>query len=154
MNKPITALIIGLSALSLTACAEVTQEDVGHVTGGVIGGVLGSHIGHGRGRAVATIAGAVIGSHIGGQVGRSMDKLDRLEMQHALESARTGSESRWSNPDTGNVYTVKPTRTYYRQARNDQPCREYITKAKIGGKMQQIYGTACRQADGSWQVIK
>jgi surface antigen len=33
------------------------------------------------------------------------------------------------------------------------PCREYTLDAKIGGKTEQIYGTACRQADGSWLVV-
>jgi hypothetical protein len=34
-----------------------------------------------------------------------------------------------------------------------QECREYATTAEIGGRMQRVIGTACRQPDGSWQVI-
>ena len=71
-------------------------------------------------------------------------------MQRALETAPIGRSVNWSNPDNGNRYTVKPTRTYYH---DQQPCREYITKAIIGGKTERIYGKACRQADGSWRVM-
>jgi surface antigen len=71
-------------------------------------------------------------------------------MQRALETAPTGKSVSWKNPDNGNKYTVKPTRTYYSK---DQPCREYVTHALIGGKKEQIYGKACRQADGSWKVM-
>lgn len=34
------------------------------------------------------------------------------------------------------------------------PCREYYMTANIGGKKEQVYGTACRQADGSWKIEK
>ena len=33
------------------------------------------------------------------------------------------------------------------------PCREYTIDAIIGGKTEQIYGTACRQSDGSWKTV-
>ncbi len=31
-------------------------------------------------------------------------------------------------------------------------CREFTRDIQIGGKVQQGYGTACRQPDGSWKV--
>ncbi|KPK40991.1 MAG: hypothetical protein AMJ69_00270 [Gammaproteobacteria bacterium SG8_47] len=55
----------------------------------------------------------------------------------------------WRNPDTGNGYTVTPTKTYETAA---GPCREYTIDAIIGGSTEKIYGTAGRQADGSWKV--
>ena len=39
-------------------------------------------------------------------------------------------------------------------ATNGQPfCREYTQTVKIGNTLQKGYGTACMQADGSWQVM-
>jgi surface antigen len=134
----------------LAGCTQVTNEGVGTVGGGVIGGLLGSQFGGGSGKVVAAAGGALIGAMLGGKIGQYMDKQDRMEMQRALETAPTGKDVHWSNPDNGNQYTVRATRTYYN---NQQPCREYITHAMIGGKNQQIHGEACRQADGSWQVI-
>jgi surface antigen len=137
-------------AVLLTGCSQLTNQDVGTVGGGVVGGLLGSQFGSGSGKVAAAAGGAIIGAVLGGKIGQYMDRQDKLEMQRALETAPTGKAVNWSNPDNGNQYSVKPTRTYYS---NDQPCREYITHAVIGGKTQQIYGKACRKADGSWQVV-
>jgi len=32
-------------------------------------------------------------------------------------------------------------------------CREFRQEVHIGGKIEQAYGTACRQPDGSWQMV-
>jgi surface antigen len=45
---------------------------------------------------------------------------------------------------------MTPTNTY---DSGTGPCREYTLDATIGGKTEQIYGTACRQPDGSWKVV-
>jgi surface antigen len=42
-----------------------------------------------------------------------------------------------------------PTNTYDSAT---GPCREYTIDAVIGGKREKVYGTACRQPDGSWSV--
>lgn len=147
--KKLTLTSLSLSML-LVGCVPLTNEDVGTVTGGVVGGLLGSQIGGGSGQVAAAAGGALIGAYLGGQIGKTMDRLDRLEMQRALETAPTGRAVVWSNPDSGIRYTVRPIRTYQRA---NQPCREYTTHALIGGRSQQIYGRACRQADGAWRVV-
>lgn len=149
MMKKLTVVSLSLSFL-LVGCAPLNNEGVGTLSGGVVGGLLGSQFGGGSGRVMAAAGGALVGAYLGGQIGKTMDRQDRLEMQRALETAPTGRAVVWSNPDNGIRYTVQPTRTYYRA---QQPCREYTTKALIGGKMEQIYGKACRQADGSWRVV-
>src|SRR5690606_16529949 len=99
----------------------------------------------------AAAGGALVGAYLGGQIGKSMDKVDRMEMQRALETAPTGRSVNWSNPDSGYRYTVQPTRTYYRER---LPCREYVTSAFIDGRSETIRGSACRQPDGSWHVVR
>lgn len=142
---------VTLSALLvLSGCATPpTKEQTGMVVGGILGGVVGSEIGGGDGRTAAIIIGTLVGSTIGGSVGRSMDETDRLKTAHSLETVRTGVPSSWRNPDTGNQYTVVPTRTY---KASSGPCREYSVDAVIGGKSEELTGTACRQADGSWKT--
>ena len=129
------------------------------VIGGVLGGVVASEIfggsGYGRGYhrtapTAAIIAGTIVGAAIGGAVGHSMAETDRLKTAAALETVRTGVPSTWRNPDTGNQYAVTPTRTYDTAS---GPCREYTIDAAIGGKSQKVYGTACRQPDGSWRIV-
>jgi surface antigen len=70
--------------------------------------------------------------------------------QQAFESGRTGQSTEWSNPDTGNSGKVTPTKTY--QLANGQYCRQYTQDIVVGGETHQTHGTACRQADGSWEV--
>jgi surface antigen len=135
-------------ALGMAAC---TNEQSGQVIGGILGGAAGSQVGGGTGKTVATVAGTLAGVMIGGAVGRSMDDTDRLKAAHSLEYNRTNQPSSWHNPDTGIDYTVTPTRTY--QTGGGQYCREYQTDVIVGGKREQAYGTACRQPDGSWQVV-
>lgn len=148
----ITALIFCIGFISLlTSCATPRgdNEAGGMIIGGILGGVLGHEIGSGHGRTAATVIGTLIGTTIGGNVGRSMDKTDRLNVARSLETVRTGVGTTWRNPDTGYQYRVVPTSTF---EVNNTPCREYTVDATIGGKTEQIYGTACRQADGSWKV--
>ena len=145
-----TKIACVLFCVLLTSCAELTHEDVGTVTGGVVGGLLGSQFGGGGGKIAAAAGGALLGAIIGGSIGKSMDRQDRMMVANALEKAPTGKDVHWTNPDTGNSYDMRATRTYYVR---EQPCREYTTRAIIGGKSEQIYGKACRKADGSWQVV-
>jgi len=125
------------------------QERAGMVIGGALGGLLGSQVGQGSGRTAAIIVGTLGGAYIGGAIGHSMDETDRIKTAKTLETVRTGVSSSWKNPDTGNSYAVTPTRTF---ETTSGPCREYTIDARIEGRKQQVYGTACRQPDGSWRV--
>ena len=141
----ITSMVVFLSACS----SAPSKQDQGVIIGAIAGGLLGNQVGGGSGRVLATIVGTVAGAAIGGSVGRGMDETDRMNTSIALENVRTGVPSSWSNPDTGYEYVVTPTNTYESES---GPCREYTMDATIGGETEQIYGIACRQADGSWQI--
>lgn len=151
MRATFIAWVVACGGLGLSGCAvPPTQEQSGIVIGGALGGALGSQIGGGHGRTAATVIGTLFGATVGGSIGRSMDDTDRLKVAHTLESVRTGVPSQWRNPDTGNQYTVVPTRTYETAG---TPCREYTVNGRVGGKREKIYGTACRQPDGSWRTV-
>jgi surface antigen len=150
MKRNILSVAVISTFLAVSACTtEPTKQDAGMVIGGILGGVLGSQIGHGDGTTAAIIIGTMLGGAIGGAVGKSMDDTDRLKTAHALETVRTGVPSQWRNPDSGNTYAVVPTKTY---ETSSGPCREYMIDATIGGKLEKVYGTACRQEDGSWKT--
>jgi surface antigen len=146
MKKLLTACILIIATISTISC---TNQDVGTVSGGVLGGLVGSQFGGGSGRAVAIGAGTLIGAYLGGKVGESMDEQDRARMNTALESNRIGQPAYWENSHTGTRYDVVPVRNV--TVSGNQYCREYRTTAIVAGKRQQMYGTACRQPDGSWQ---
>lgn len=145
-TKSMIVTIVAALSLALAGCGTTKQQQ-GHVVGAVIGGVLGSKVGSGSGRIAASIAGTLMGGYIGSNIGRQMDDADRYRAGEVLERNPTNESSSWENPDTGNSYTVTPTRTYYDASR---PCRDYTTEAWIDGQREEVRGTACRQADGSW----
>lgn len=126
------------------------REALGKIIGGVIGGVAGSRIGKGDGKTAATVVGAIVGYVLGGKIGRSMDEADARCTGQVLEHGEDRRPVRWINPDTGAEYTVTPTKTYQADGRH---CREFRTETTVGGKGEELYGTACRQADGSWKMV-
>lgn len=142
--------LIGLTVFMVACSTAPRKEDQGALIGMIVGGIIGHQVGDGSGQAIATMVGTAAGAMIGGSVGRSMDKTDRMYAGAALENVRTGVPSTWVNPDTGYEYTVTPTQTYESA---QGPCREYTLDALIGGNVQQVYGTACRQPDGSWSIV-
>lgn len=128
------------------------KTGIGAALGAAGGGLLGAAAGGG---ATGIAAGVLLGGLLGGATGSVLDDQDRRTAanttQQALESKPSGTTSTWTNPDTGHSGSVTPIRTY--QASNGQYCREYEQSVTIGGKPQKSYGTACRQPDGSWQIV-
>ncbi len=98
----------------------------------------------------ATGAGVLLGAILGIQAMGSMTPADEGCAMQTLERAPEDQTVRWQNPDTNAHYTVTPTRT---TEENGRYCREYTTTVTIGGKLEEAYGRACRQPDGSWQNI-
>jgi len=148
--------VIGASliiATLMTGC-ENPKQAIGALGGGALGGYAGSTIGSGRGRVVATAVGAVAGAFLGGAIGQQLDQADKERAgrtyQAALESSPVGKTATWRNPDSGNCGSITPTRTFQN---GNQYCREYQQTVTVGGRQQQAYGTACRQPDGSWQIM-
>lgn len=128
------------------------RETVGAVLGGAAGGVLGSKVGGGVGRDVAVMTGTVLGVVVGGEIGRWMDDVDQACAAQTLEFAGAERGVEWVDPDNGNMYQVTPTETYLTDS--NRYCREYRAKASVGGSAREVYGTACRHPDGSWQLVK
>jgi surface antigen len=146
-NRLITVSVV---LVLLGGCYTGTKQGIGTATGGALGGFVGSQIGSGSGQLAATAAGAIAGALIGSSVGQSMDDLDRMKAAQALESNRTGYSSNWVNPDSGAHYTMTPTRTYETA---EGHCRDFRTQVEINGRFETVYGTACRQPDGTWKSV-
>jgi surface antigen len=148
----VVIMAIAFSCMSLLGCANMNKQDVGTVGGGVLGGLVGSQFGHGGGQLLAIGVGTLAGAYFGGAIGKSMDDTDRLKMNQALESNAVGQPAYWQNPRSGANYAVTPVKNV--SVDGNRYCREYRSVANIAGKQQQVYGTACRQPDGSWQIVK
>ena len=78
-----------------------------------------------------------------------MDDNDRNRTNQVFETNPTNQASSWRNPDSGNEYTVTPTRTY---TSDSAPCRDYTTEVMIDGRRETATGTACRE-NVTWRVV-
>jgi surface antigen len=126
------------------------RDLLGAVLGGVAGGAIGAGVVKGDNRTVAIVGGTIIGAIIGGVIGGHMDRVDQNCVGQALEHAEDGQQVRWRNPN-GYEYEVEPRRTY--TGTSGQYCREYTTTAVVNGRAERVYGTACRDAAGSWRLV-
>ena len=139
----------------VTEGAGLSKADIGTAAGAIGGGIAGYQFGGGKGKAIATVAGTLLGGALGRSIGGSLDRGDmayyNATSQKALETGQIGQPLPWSNPQTGNSGTVTP-QNYYQTA-NGQYCREYSQAINVGGKTESAYGKACRQPDGSWQIV-
>lgn len=150
MKKFLTVLVL---AFVVSGCASTGQQN-GGLGGAAVGGGIGALLGdaldcHGC-ALIGGLVGAAIGGYTGSEIGKRMDQQDAARTQTAVNALPTGASTSWNNPDTGMQYDVTPTRTYMGQ---DGFCREVtIGQAEIGGQRKEVYGTACRQPDGSWKM--
>lgn len=146
------------AALFLGACASDSgpKQSGGTLIGAGLGALAGSQIGSGSGQLAAVAIGALAGAFVGGEVGKSLDKADKIAMerstQRALETAPSGQSVAWRNPDSGNSGTITPQPAV--QKADGQFCREYQQTIVVAGRSEEAYGTACRQPDGSWKIVK
>jgi surface antigen len=143
--------------ISLAACATNggEKQTLGTLVGAGLGGLAGSQIGSGPGQLAAVGVGVLLGGLLGSEVGKSLDQADQAyaerNAQDTLETAPTGYSSSWTNPDSGHSGSLTPTQTY--STAEGQPCREYRSTVTIDGQTEDVYGTACREPDGSWRFV-
>lgn len=134
----------------------ISKKSVGTIGGAVVGGVLGSKVGGGTGNAIAIGLGTLLGAGLGSSIGESLDRADmqyyHQTSQQAMEVGQPGQAFPWQNPQSGNSGTVTPSNYYQNSA--GQYCREYAQTINVGGSAQSGYGTACRQPDGTWQIVQ
>lgn len=158
-------IALALTASMLTACTEpdgspgkgimnggaLNKTDVGTAAGAIAGGVVGYQFGGGAGQALATVGGALLGGILGNSVGKSLDNADMASYDKASQNAmETGRTQSWRH---GNRYgTVVPHKRYIND--EGQYCREYSQTIVIDGRTHQGHGTACREDDGSWQIVE
>lgn len=125
--------------------------NIGSAIGGIAGAILGNQIGSGSGKTVATVGGAIAGVFVGNSIYQGMQRADELKVARTLESTPSGHTVAWQNPDTGHRYRVTPQPAF--RTGGDRICREYTSWAFIDGYEKQLTGTACRDADGRWQLM-
>jgi surface antigen len=134
---------------------------VGTLVGAGLGGLAGNQFGHGAGRVATTTAGVFIGGAIGNDIGRSADR--------SYPPAVYATAPAYTYP-TGPVYfqttyvpnyvapPTPPPEAYFATAAPyyDEDasgyCREFTQDVRVDDHVEESYGTACLQPDGSWHI--
>ena len=156
-NKALAGGVLAIS-LALSGCAENgmgQKQTIGTLGGAALGGLLGSQFGGGTGKLVATGLGVALGGLLGSEIGKSLDRADHLAANRAYgraQAAPIGETISWNNPESGHHGTYTPVREG--TSTSGRYCREFQQTITVGGQTQQGYGTACRQPDGSWQIVQ
>lgn len=147
--------IVTLAAAALAGCASNqptgSKEGLGTFVGALGGAVIGSQFGGGSGRVAGVATGALIGGFLGNRIGASLDARDQqYNYSASVQALNSGVPQQWSNPQTGVYGNIQPGPA---QTINNQQCRQYTNTIYIDGQPQIARGTACRNPDGSWQVV-
>ena len=82
----------------------------------------------------------------------SLNEQQQREHELALRDALrapVGETIHWDDADASGSVTVIREGT----SSTGRYCREYTQEIRVGGESQHAYGTACRNADGTWEIV-
>jgi surface antigen len=158
-REVVKAVAVITLAIGLTTGCETVGETVksnpkttiGAAGGATVGGLIAAAASANPAAIAASVVGGLL---VGGLVGNLLDERDKKMQaeaaQKALETAPSGQGVTWKNPDSGHSGTVTPTKTVQTPTGY---CRDYQATVEIEGKAEKATGRACRQPNGTWQVV-
>ena len=83
----------------------------------------------------------------------NLNDQQQREHERALYDATTtplGETIYWRDGNAAGAVT--PTREG--TSTSGRYCREYQSEVSVGGNRESVYGTACQQPDGSWEIVQ
>lgn len=153
----VAALGIGSA---LPACADDGAQFFSTAMGMGVGGLLGSTIGHGEGRVAATGAGMVLGGVIGNELGRPSygayyaRPTYSYSYDYPYDMFPTSNYAPYQPNYVAPPSPPPPPPSTYIDEDSGSYCREFSQTIRIGNRVQESYGTACLEPDGSWHVVR
>ena len=151
MKKIISVILICFIPFLYSSCTT-TKAQQGSVLGTLAGAAVGAQLGKSGDRRKNAIIGAGIGLVIGYIIGNEMDKYDRQKLNETFEYQPSHKKVEWVNPDTGKKFEVTPEPAY--KGNDGRICRDAYIQAVVKGEYKQIKTTACRNPDGTWEIVK
>ena len=117
--------------------------------------MLGNSVSRGPQRGAGTAVGAILGGVLGASIGKNLNCEDRSYAVDAsyrgFEAGRPNSRYDWRSP-RGDTYGYLQVGNYY-QDRARGRCATYTQEIYVRGRPETARGRACRQPDGTWQMI-
>jgi surface antigen len=158
MRKIIASLLIPATlSMSLAAC---DNQQIGTIAGAAGGAVAGKAIGgSGTSGTVGLIIGAVAGGYLGGEIGKRLSNRDKEQQAQATNRAlENGGSQSWNNPETGARGDVTANNNTFKSnvgSTAGQICRDFSSSASTSdGSNGSGSGTACKQPDGTWKIVR
>lgn len=152
-------VLLTASGVGLAGCKQGggwNKQQTGTALGAVAGAAAGAAIGGEDDWWWAAGLGALAGGVVGNQVGAYLDRQDQQtsyqNANYALNNVPDGQSAKWSNPQNQTAGYTKPVETT--KTASGQTCREFETGVTAQGQSSTGRGTACRQADGTWKIVK
>jgi surface antigen len=167
MNK---ALSIISAALLLSGCVTTDQygnpiaspmAPVGGALGGAaVSGLACSNLGKGNGTVaivgVCTALGALGGLMAGSAYSQSRQATAGYQVQQQQfqypQNYQRSYQQQLPSRYNGQSGSVEMSQQYY-NPQYGANCREWQHRGTVGGRTQQLFGTACQQQDGSWRIV-
>jgi surface antigen len=141
-------LATSLSVISISGC-NMTRQDWGVLGGAVAGGLLSPVI-FGNSAWYTVVGGATLGAWAGSYFGRKLDNKDYARVGYTLNKAPDRQPYEFMRmSDQSSSLVVTPFTTY---KQNQKTCRDFEVQLKENGSVSYEKGSACKQADGKWQI--
>jgi surface antigen len=168
MTKRIIPALVAV--FTLTACAQgydqygnpvgggsMIAPAAGALGGGAISGLACSPLGKGNGKTAIVGACTLLGGIAGLLAGHQYSQQQQVARTYQQPRVPTMRQPAYQQPayqqppyeGEGQLSLKEP---FVNQSTGEY-CREFQHRAKVSGKLQQVYGTVCQQRDGTWKVI-
>ena len=147
--------IIAASTLALlVAVAGCTVVDFGPDTqdGPITGGLVSTPPSPSNQKIVVSVTGASLGALLSSQAKKTLNKRDREKIDNAAErSFRDGERVEWRNDKTGRKGAIQPGKPY--RTTSGDLCRDFTNTIRYQDREDIVTGTACKNENGSWQIV-
>ncbi len=151
------ATVLGASAIGGCAAIEEktgygTQTQLATVGGAVGGGLIALAAGASSPWIfLSTVLGGVVGGVTSEWLGDDDMQKNAEAGLDALDNKAEGGQTEWRNPASGNRGTTTIDESYV--TAEGVPCKRFTQTITADGKTHSTAGTACRQGDGTWEIV-
>ncbi|WP_188259440.1 RT0821/Lpp0805 family surface protein [Azospirillum tabaci] len=143
-------LVPAAMAIALLAgCVSTSQEATKNAE--TVGGRISSTYGNASGKVASSGTGPLLGAFIGGAAVQPSGAAPPATPGQRAHPAPVRDKVGWTNPATGHHGSLTTTREGYNNA--GQYCREFHQTVTTKSQTELAYGTACKQADGTWKIV-
>jgi surface antigen len=160
------ALAVALLVSPVVAKAQdlFSGANIGTILGAGAGAVGGSQFGKGKGQLIGVAVGTLGGAFLGRELGASVDRSRQMDTgwnrgPNYQPAPSYPVAAPYPQASAQPVYYPPQQPVYVQQApvavqqNSANYCREVQYQGTVNNQPANLYGTACRQPDGTWRLV-